>query len=128
MKGLGMKKNRIFWALGILLLAGAGGAAALFLSSRRDVTTTSEAAYEAYREAMRNENRFYFKEARVGFAKAPANFTDLAWRRRVTARRVFFVIREGVHGTPMPAWNWLSTDETWDLVAYLLSLGPSPAP
>ena len=65
-----MKKNRIFWALGILLLAGAGGAAALFLSSRRDVTTTSEAAYEAYREAMRNENRFYFKEARVGFAKA----------------------------------------------------------
>ena len=64
----------------------------------------------------------------VGFAKAPANFTDPAWRRGVTARRVFFVIREGVHGTPMPAWNWLSTDEAWDLVAYLLSLGPTPAP
>ena len=44
----------------------------------------------------------------AGFAKAPANFTDPAWRRGVTARRVFFVIREGVHGTPMPAWNWLS--------------------
>jgi tetratricopeptide (TPR) repeat protein len=65
-----MKKRRTFWVLGILLLAGAGGAAALFLSSRRDVTTTSEAAYEAYREAILNENRFYFKEARVGFAKA----------------------------------------------------------
>ncbi len=65
-----MKKSRILWVLGILLLAGVGGAAALFLSNRRDVTTTSQAAYEAYREAIANENRFYFKEARVGFAKA----------------------------------------------------------
>jgi tetratricopeptide (TPR) repeat protein len=65
-----MKKHRILWVLGILLLAGAGGAAALFLSSRRDVTTTSEAAYQAYREATLNDSRFYFKEARVGFAKA----------------------------------------------------------
>jgi mono/diheme cytochrome c family protein len=64
----------------------------------------------------------------TGFAKPPANFTDPVWRRGVTPRRVFFVIREGVHGTPMPAWNWLSTDEVWDLVAYVLSLGPSPAP
>jgi len=65
-----MKKRRILWVLGILLLAAVGGAAALFLSSRRDVTTTSEAAYEAYQEATLNESRFYFKEARVGFAKA----------------------------------------------------------
>lgn len=65
-----MKKRRILWVLGILLLAGVGGAAALFLSNRRDVTTTSQAAYEAYQEATLNESRFYFKEARVGFAKA----------------------------------------------------------
>jgi mono/diheme cytochrome c family protein len=64
----------------------------------------------------------------AGFVKAPANFTDPAWRRGVTPRRVFFAIREGVHGTPMPAWSWLSTDEAWELVAYLLSLGPTPAP
>jgi mono/diheme cytochrome c family protein len=64
----------------------------------------------------------------AGFAKAPADFTDPFWRRRVTPRRVFFVIREGVRGTPMPAWSGLSKDETWDLVAYLLSLGPAPAP
>src|SRR5450432_4146313 len=70
MKGLGMNKRRILWVLGILLLAGVGGAAALFLSNRRDVTTTSEAAYDAYREAILNEGRFYFKESRVGFAKA----------------------------------------------------------
>src|SRR5450432_766614 len=70
MKGLGMNKRRILWVLGILLLAGVGGAAALFLSNRRDVTTTSEAAYEAYQEATLNESRFYYKEARVGYAKA----------------------------------------------------------
>ncbi len=59
-----------------------------------------------------------------GFAKAPANFTDAAWRRGVTPRRVFFVIREGLRGTPMPAWGFLSEDETWDLAAYVLSLSP----
>jgi mono/diheme cytochrome c family protein len=63
----------------------------------------------------------------AGFAKAPADFTDPAWRRRVTPRRVFFVIREGLHGTPMPSWKWLSEDESWDLVAYVLSVGPAPA-
>jgi mono/diheme cytochrome c family protein len=63
-----------------------------------------------------------------GFAKAPANFAHPTWRRGTTPRRVFFAIREGVHGTPMPSWKWLSEDETWDLVAYVLSLGPTPAP
>ena len=61
------------WLLGVLaavLLLGTGVAAALFLSQRRDVTTTSAEAYEAYQEAVANESRFYFKEARVGFAKA----------------------------------------------------------
>ena len=67
-----------------------------------------------------------------GFAKPPANFTDPAWRRGATPRRVFFAIREGVHGTPMPSWKWLSEAETWDLVAYVLSIGtttePEPTP
>ena len=63
-----------------------------------------------------------------GFAKAPASFVDPAWRRGATPRRVFFAIREGVRGTPMPSWDWLSEDEAWDLVAYVLSLGPTPAP
>ncbi len=63
-----------------------------------------------------------------GFAKAPADFTDPAWRRRATPRRVFFVIREGLRGTPMPAWSFLSDDETWDLTAYVLSLGPARPP
>ncbi len=65
-----MKKRRVFWILGILLLAGAGAAAALLLTSRRDVTTSSQAAYEAFQQASLDRSRFYFKEARVGYAKA----------------------------------------------------------
>jgi mono/diheme cytochrome c family protein len=61
-----------------------------------------------------------------GFAKAPASFVEPAWRRRATPRRVFFAIREGVRGTPMPSWDWLSEEEAWDLVAFVLSLGEVP--
>lgn len=60
----------------------------------------------------------------TGFSKPPANFTDPDWRRSVTPRRVFFAIREGVRGTPMPSWSFLSDDQAWDLTAYVLSLGP----
>jgi mono/diheme cytochrome c family protein len=63
-----------------------------------------------------------------GFAKAPASFIDPAWRRNATPRRVFFAIREGLQGTPMPSWKWLDDGDTWDLVAYVLSLGPVAAP
>ncbi len=52
----------------------------------------------------------------------PADFTDPAWRERTTANRAYYVIREGIRGTPMPAWKTLSGDETWDLVAYVLSV------
>ena len=65
-----MKSRWVLLVLGAVLLLGAGVAAALFMSQRRDVTTTSSEAYDAYREAVANEGRFYFKEARVGFAKA----------------------------------------------------------
>jgi len=51
-----------------------------------------------------------------------ADFTDPTWRARMTPRRAFFVIREGIRGTPMPAWKALTEDETWDLVAYVLSV------
>jgi tetratricopeptide (TPR) repeat protein len=70
MKGLGMRLRRAFWALGAVLLLAAGGAAALFLANRRDVTTSSAAAYQAYQEAVADEGRFYFKEARLGYARA----------------------------------------------------------
>jgi mono/diheme cytochrome c family protein len=59
----------------------------------------------------------------AGFSKAPANFRDPAWQRRTSARRAYYVIREGVRGTPMPSWKALSEDECWDLVAWVLSVG-----
>jgi mono/diheme cytochrome c family protein len=40
----------------------------------------------------------------------------------MTPERVFYVIREGMRGTPMAAWKVLGENETWDLVAYVLSV------
>ena len=53
-----------------LLLVGAAGFAAVYARTHREVTTSSEKAYRAWQEAIENERRFYFKEARVGFARA----------------------------------------------------------
>jgi high-affinity iron transporter len=60
---------------------------------------------------------------REGLTKPPRNFADPVWRQSTSPRRVFFAIREGVRGTAMPAWSSLSEQETWDLTAYVLSLG-----
>lgn len=59
---------------------------------------------------------------REGLTIPPRDFTDPAWRLRTSPRRVFFTIREGVHGTAMPAWAALGDSEVWDLVAYLRSV------
>ncbi len=64
------KRHWLFAVVGCLLLLGAGVSAALFMSHRRDVTTTSKAAYEAYREGLANDKRMYKKEARAAYAKA----------------------------------------------------------
>jgi mono/diheme cytochrome c family protein len=61
-------------------------------------------------------------QRREGFARPPADFTDRAWRARTSARRAFFVVREGVHGTPMPSWKAFDEGQSWDLVAYVLSV------
>lgn len=65
-----MKKRRAIPLFALLLLAAVGVAAALLLTNRRVVTTSSDAAYKLWREALENERRFYFKEARTGYAKA----------------------------------------------------------
>jgi mono/diheme cytochrome c family protein len=64
---------------------------------------------------------------RQSLSSQPADFTDPAWRRRTSPRRVYFVLREGVHGTAMPAWKVLDPDQTWDLVAYVLSVAEEGA-
>jgi high-affinity iron transporter len=60
---------------------------------------------------------------RTGFARPPTNLRDPAWQAQATPRRVFAVIREGVPASGMPAWVGLDGDQTWDLVAHVLSLG-----
>jgi tetratricopeptide (TPR) repeat protein len=65
-----MRKRLVVASAGGLLLLLVGAAAALYFGNRRDVTTSSEAAYRAYREATQNERRYYFREAREGYAKA----------------------------------------------------------
>jgi mono/diheme cytochrome c family protein len=60
--------------------------------------------------------------ARRNLSLPAADFTDPTWRARMTPERAFYVIREGIRGTPMAAWKVLTEDEAWDLVAYVLSV------
>ena len=50
------------------------------------------------------------------------DFTDPSWRRRVTPAQTYLVIREGRRGTAMAGWKILDEAQTWDLVAYVLSV------
>jgi mono/diheme cytochrome c family protein len=61
---------------------------------------------------------------RGSLVPAPANFRDPSWRSRTTPARTYVVVRQGLPGTPMPGWRpVLSESETWDVVAYLHSVG-----
>jgi high-affinity iron transporter len=64
---------------------------------------------------------------REGLSTPARDFTNPAWRQTTSPRHVFFAIREGRTGTPMPNWKSLTEQETWDLTAYVLSLGDGPA-
>jgi mono/diheme cytochrome c family protein len=57
-----------------------------------------------------------------GLSGKPADFNNPSWRARTTPRSVFEVLSEGKRGTSMPAWPTLSTDQKWDVVAYVLSV------
>jgi tetratricopeptide (TPR) repeat protein len=83
-----MTKRNTISLLGVAFLAVAGVAAALLLTRERTVTTSSDAAYSAYREAVENERRFYMKEARLGFAKALELDPDFAMAMAGLARFV----------------------------------------
>ena len=61
-----------------------------------------------------------------GLTRMPRDFTNAEWRRSTSPRRVFFAIREGLSGTPMPEWKSLSEQDAWDMTAYVLSLGEHP--
>jgi tetratricopeptide (TPR) repeat protein len=66
-----MKARSIVIGVGAVVLLAAGGAGALlYAGGRRDVTTSSREAARHYREALENERGYYFKEARLGYARA----------------------------------------------------------
>jgi len=71
-------RRRLLVSLVVVALVGVGAAAALYLTSRRDVTTSSAQAYRDYREGTENEQRMYFKDARVCFARALEKDPDFA--------------------------------------------------
>lgn len=81
-----MTKRRAIPLFAVLLVAVAGVAVALLLNDRREVTTSSDAAYRAYRQAVENERRFYLKEAQEGFARALELDPDFAMAMAGLAR------------------------------------------
>jgi tetratricopeptide (TPR) repeat protein len=129
------KRHWLFAVAGCLLLLGAGVSAALFMSHRRDVTTTSKAAYEAYREGMANDKRMYKKEARAAYAKAleldptfamammalareeKDNDQRTALLRRAAKERDRLTERERLHLDIDLAYNEKRYDEALKLVA-----------
>ncbi len=58
-----------------------------------------------------------------GLDPAPADFTNPEFHESVTPRQIFYWIQNGVPGTAMPAWKIFSDRETWELAAYILSVG-----
>jgi mono/diheme cytochrome c family protein len=62
-------------------------------------------------------------QRKEGLDVPPRDFTDPGWQNRTSPRHVFFAIREGLHGTPMPAWKTLNDQDAWDLTAFVLSIG-----
>ncbi len=59
---------------------------------------------------------------RRNLSSRPRDFTDPSWRRRSSPAEVYRVIRDGRRGTAMASWKILDEDQTWDLVAYVLSV------
>jgi mono/diheme cytochrome c family protein len=62
------------------------------------------------------------KGVRQNLSSRPRSFLDPTWKKHSSPRSIYFVIQEGLTGTAMPAWKNLDKDQTWDLVAYLLSV------
>jgi high-affinity iron transporter len=63
----------------------------------------------------------------MGLDRKPADFTNPVWSAKDAPERAYAAIRNGVAGTAMPSWSVLSEEESWDLVAYLVSVSATTA-
>lgn len=59
---------------------------------------------------------------RMGLSGTPVSFRSKSWRDQATPARTFSSIRSGVPTSSMPGWPSLPDDDTWALVAYVLSV------
>jgi high-affinity iron transporter len=133
-----MALKRRPWLLGCLLLSAAAGAAcspSSDLPPGVEARLASPAARARGRQAYLEHCALCHGERgdgqgprRSAFSEPPRDFTNLAWRRSTSPRRVYTAIRNGLHGTPMPAWAGLGDDTLGDLTAYVLSLGEPGGP
>ena len=64
------RSRRAVVGVAIAFLLVAAALMAVYLGNRRDVTTSSSAAYEAYQKGIEDDRRFYKKEAQVEYARA----------------------------------------------------------
>lgn len=131
-----------------LLVLGCSDSENLMSAEYRDLAVPEERLASA--EARRSGRELFLRHCAIchgeradgrglrrhSLSTPPADFTRRDWRQRTTERDLYQVIREGVHGTPMPAWKALEEGETWDIVAYVAAVAdfgsdlgePSAAP
>ncbi len=58
----------------------------------------------------------------------PADLTDASWKHGSSDGEIFTLIRDGSKGTGMRGFaTKLKTDDIWNVVNYLRTLGPKPA-
>lgn len=118
-----------------LLFSGCGGPDADLPAHYRNLTVPGELlASEAARE---RGHALFLKHCAIchgvhgdgrgirseGLDPAPMDFTNPEFSKSVTPRQVFYWIQNGVPGTAMPAWKIFTDRETWELAAYVLSVG-----
>jgi mono/diheme cytochrome c family protein len=59
----------------------------------------------------------------------PSDFTDETWQHGSTDGEIYTLIRTGSKGTAMRAFaSSLKTEDIWNVVNYLKTLGPTPPP
>ena len=59
----------------------------------------------------------------------PSDFTDETWQHGSTDGEIYALIRTGSKGTAMRAFaSSLKTEDIWNVVNYLKTLGPTPPP